>query len=228
MTMSKKPPPINEEVRNAGRIIWDYLRLGQPLRAADIMLVACSNDLRVAEYAAELYKDGWAPLVLFSGGIAHQNDLLSTGWDIPEADVFAESIIASGIPASAILKETEARNTGENIRFSAELLEISGVDVRTVLLVQKPYMERRIQATVEAQHPKWDVTVTSPPIEFENAPIPSQGITLPEIIHIIAGDLQRVRDYPSLGFQSYQFIPEQVTEAWQYLVSQGFDRHLST
>ena len=50
----------------------------------------CSNDLRVADYTAELFLQGWAPLIIFSGGIAHQEDLQrirdypKSGFQIPQ------------------------------------------------------------------------------------------------------------------------------------------------
>ena len=48
------------------RKIWDYHHLNHTLEKTDIILALGSNDLRVAEYAAELYLQGWAPLLLFS------------------------------------------------------------------------------------------------------------------------------------------------------------------
>ena len=38
----------------------------QPLKKADLILVLGNCDTRVAEYAAQLYLDGWAPVILFT------------------------------------------------------------------------------------------------------------------------------------------------------------------
>lgn len=220
-------PELDAQVLRSAEIVWNYLRLEQAPRESDVMLVACSHDLRVADHAAKLFRDGWAPLVLFSGGIAHQDDLLNTGWNRPEADVFADRFIASGLPDSVVLRERKAQNTGENIRFSGEILKRSGVEVNKVLIVQKPYMERRVWATARAQCPEWDITVSSMAIDFCEYPDPDHGIFLDDVIHIMIGDLQRIRDYPALGYQVAQDIPELVIGAWQYLVNRGFVRHLS-
>lgn len=48
--------------------LWDYLQLHQQPDVADLILVLGSNDVRVAEHAANLYHQGLAPYVLFSGG----------------------------------------------------------------------------------------------------------------------------------------------------------------
>jgi len=42
----------------------------------------------------------------------------------------------------------------------------------------------------------------------------------------MAGDLQRIKEYPAKGFQIYQEIPERVWKAFERLVELGFDGHL--
>jgi hypothetical protein len=48
------------------------------------------------------------------------------------------------------------------------------------------------------------------------------------LIHIMMGDLQRIREYSRCGFQIPMTIPEEVWAAWEQLVKAGFDRHLLT
>ena len=40
------------------KTIWDYMLMHMPLQKCDCIFVLCSNDLRVADYAARLYGDG--------------------------------------------------------------------------------------------------------------------------------------------------------------------------
>ena len=49
---------IKKEIIVQAGILWDYLRLGEPLRKADCLIAMGSHDLRVAEYAARLFLDG--------------------------------------------------------------------------------------------------------------------------------------------------------------------------
>jgi hypothetical protein len=58
-----------EEIDRLARIVWDYHLMKMPLSRSEVMLVLGSNDLRAASYSARLYREGWAPLVVFSGGL---------------------------------------------------------------------------------------------------------------------------------------------------------------
>ena len=55
------------DMRDA-RKLWNYLRLGVPVRPAECLLVFGGHDLGVARRAAELYAAGIAPFVVVSGG----------------------------------------------------------------------------------------------------------------------------------------------------------------
>jgi uncharacterized SAM-binding protein YcdF (DUF218 family) len=126
------------------RIIWDYHQLGHEPVAADAIAVLGTNDLRVADFAAELYARGFGRLLVCSGGMAHGDDLLATGWTRPESEVFADTAVEHGVPRDHILLESRALNTAENIRFTRELLSQQGVRPRNLLLVCKPFMQRRV------------------------------------------------------------------------------------
>jgi hypothetical protein len=47
--------------------LWDYMQMHQHFQKADCIFCMCSNDERVAEYAAQVYLDGIAPKLIFSG-----------------------------------------------------------------------------------------------------------------------------------------------------------------
>jgi len=219
---------MTDKPTQPARILWNYLKLNQSIGKADCILVMCSHDLRVADYAAGLFLEGWAPLLVFSGGMAHQGDLLETGWGKAEADIFAQRAESLGVPGESILRETQAENSGENIILSDTLLRENGYHPKSFIIVQKPYMERRAWATVKAQRPEWQVCVTSPSMSFDEYPLPEKGITLDKVINIMVGDFQRIKEYPDKGFQIPQDIPEEVEEAWRMLIDAGYHRHART
>lgn len=211
----------NSTVDHLALRIWDYMHLKHALAPSDLILALGSNDLRVAEYAADLYLQGYAPLLLCSGNVgALTKDL----FDKPEAERFAEVALRKGVPATAILLETESTNTGENVRFSRRLLQARGYDPQRIILVQKPYMERRAYATFMNFWPEKEIIVASPPISF--AEYPTARLSKELVINIMAGDLQRIRDYPSKGFQIPQAIPAEVWQAFEQLITLGYDRYL--
>ncbi|HLN18551.1 MAG TPA: YdcF family protein [Patescibacteria group bacterium] len=208
------------------KIIWDYHNIRQNLEKSDLIFVLCSNDIRIAEYACDLYLQGYAPFILFSGGLAHQNDILKTNWNIPEADKFAEIAIKRGIPEDKIITENKAANTGENFIFSCELLKQKGIEYKKIILVQKPFMLRRTYATFAKQWPgeKVDVLLTSPPISFQD--YSNETITKDVLKNTLVGDLERIKVYPEKGFQIYQDIPGDVWSAFNELVKLGYTKHL--
>ncbi len=201
--------------------LWDYLQMHHSLQKADCIFTLGSNDLRVAERAAEIYLQGWAPLIVFSGGLGR---LTSDLWVEPEADQFAKIAINKGVPQSAILIENKSTNTGENVRFTQQLLKEKGLEPQRFIVVQKPYMERRAYATFKKHWPDKELIVTSPRIAFEQ--YPTKDIPLEKVIHIMVGDMQRIRLYYEKGFQVYQEIPDDVWQAYEELVAVGFDEQL--
>ena len=216
---------MNDQVRALAQKIWDYHHLDHQLTRADAILVLCSHDTAVAARGAELFLQQWAPLLIFAGGLG----AITRGlWDEPEADQFARIAIAMGVPQDRILVENRSTNTGENVLFTKQLLAARGLDPATFIVVQKPYMERRSYATFRQVWPEKDARVTSPQVsmdEYLNR-YSHAALSADDVVSIMVGDLQRIREYPARGFQIHQDIPADVWEAYEALVQAGYDRHL--
>lgn len=227
------------------RTVYNYHRMSMPVPShADAIFCLCSLDTRVAERAAELFLSGQQPnsshtdegsrykYLIFSGG---SGVLTASRFDKPEAEVFASIARNMGVPDKQIIVEPASTNTGENVRFTWTLLQQLGIDpelITALVLVQKPYMERRTYATFMKQWPgateeckgKVDIAVTSPQLEWDEYPNEENPRDL--VVSIAIGDLVRIREYPAKGFQIQQDIPDEVWEAGQRLVAAGFDKHL--
>ncbi len=215
---------MNERAVELARVIWAYHQLGQEAARAEWMVVFGTNDTRVAEYAAEMYGRGFAEKLVITGGMAHGGDLLATGWTRPEAEVFADVAEERGVPRERMLLETRAMNTAENIRFTRVLLEERGERPESVLLVMKPFMQRRVWATMAVEWPGMKATVTSRKMTLEE--YFTEELPAERIIPIMMGDLQRIWVYARRGWSAVQEIPEEVLEAYRELVRMGFTQHL--
>ncbi len=203
------------------RTLWDYHHVGHALEKADCIIALGSHDTRVAERAAEVFLEGWAPLLVCSG---HLGSLTRTLWSRPEADVFADVAVARGVPRDRIVVESRSTNTGENVDFSRQILAERGLVPRRAIAVQKPYMERRTLATFARRWPELQVRVTSPQVAFDA--YPTEEIRKDDVISIMVGDLQRLVVYGRKGWSEPQEVPAEVMEAYEGLVAAGYTQRL--
>ena len=215
---------MNEEVLRLARVIWDYHWVQQEAVPADVIIALGTNDLRVAEFAADLFMRGYGATLVCTGGVAHQGDLLETSWEKTEAEMYADVAISRGVPRERILLETRATNTAENIRFARDLLSQREIRPRNIVLVVKPFMRRRVWATLPMEWPEMAATLASPQMTLDQYFTNELG---PEkIINIMMGDLQRIWVYGRKGWSAPQPLPAEVREAYQKLAALGFTKHL--
>ena len=93
-------------------------------------------------YAAKLYRLGKSPIILVSSGHGAEAGSMDA-----ESVHAAALLVGWGIPASAILAETESANTYENAVYTKLLLDQHGL--KTVLLVTSALHMPRALATFE-------------------------------------------------------------------------------
>ena len=208
------------------QVIWDYLGLHQAPKKADVIVGFGNFNTDIARRAAELYHQGYAPKILFTGGLGRNTEGMLPE---PEAVRFARVAMECGVPEKDILLEDKSRNTKENIDFTRALLEERGIPHEHVLGVHQPFMERRIVAAMGVYWPELNFSVTSPqvtiPEYLERAK--QQGITENASVSVIVGDFQRMDLYAKLGYQIPQEIPEEAWQAFHKLVAMGYDKQLA-
>jgi len=208
------------------QIIWNYLCLNQTPQQADVIVGFGNFNTDIARRAAELYHQGYAPKILFTGGLGRNTEGLLPE---PEAVRFARVAMECGVPKKDILLEDKSANTKENIEFTRQLLEEQGIPHYRILGVHQPFMERRITAAMGVYWPELDFSVTSPQVSIPEylQRAKEQGISENASISVIVGDFQRMDLYAKLGFQLPQHIPEEAWQAFRQLVAMGYDRQLA-
>jgi uncharacterized SAM-binding protein YcdF (DUF218 family) len=179
------------------------------------------DDLGVATLAAGLYRAGLFPVLVFSGG---NSPTTAERFPRGEAVHYAEHAIALGVPAGAIIIEPRAANTGQNIDYSRQALADAGIPVTSVMLISKPYMQRRAYATIRKAWPEAAPVCVSEDISFDEY-LKSIGDDK-FVIDMLVGDLQRVIAYPARGFAIAQDVPDDVTGAYQRLIAAGYGSRL--
>lgn len=208
-----------------GKMLWDYhCRLDQLpdlMNSHKRLIVGLgSYDLRVAEYCARLYLQGYANKIAFTG---KSGNWTVGRWDETEAEVFAKCATELGVPTSAILLEKNASNIGENIKLTKELLNLESLNtIDEIILITKPNTTRRAYATFMVHWSEMNLIVSAPKLKFEDLAI---GRTTKDLIDELVGDTERIITYPKLGYQITQEIPESVMQAYVKLKSAGYISH---
>ncbi|MFF4649339.1 YdcF family protein [Streptomyces sp. NPDC001380] len=203
------------------RLLWDFHQMGHTPRPCSVGIGLGSHDLGVADAAVDLYRRGMMPLIVFTGATSRTTQALMPRG---EAAHYRERALELGVPDSAILVELHARNTGENITLSRALLEEAGVEVSSVLLISKPYEERRAYATARKLWPEVEFVMASTPMSFEGYVGSIGDARL--VVDMLVGALQRLLIYPTHGFMIRLAVPDQVREAYERLREEGFTSRL--
>lgn len=216
---------MSSEVYRDLQVLWDYMRLDMEVTSADCIVgFGCYND-DIALRCAQLYHQGYAPKVLFTGGLGRNTLGL---WTQTEAERFAGIAREAGVPDEDIIIESKSTNSAENILFTREKLKEEGIVVQRLLGVHKPFMERRLYAAMKVYWPEMDVVITSPQLNLEEYIRNSVAQGLPEktIMDVLVGDFQRMDLYAKRGYQIPQEIPESAWEAFHRLVARGYTSEL--
>ncbi|MFF7544172.1 YdcF family protein [Streptomyces canus] len=203
------------------RILWDYHRMHHDPRPCSVAVALGSHDLGVADVTAELYHQGMAPVIVFTGSTSP-----TTRVRMPrgEAVHYRERALQLGVPDSAVLLEPRATSTGENIEFTKAVLEDASVKVSSVLLVSKPYEERRSYAMMRKLWPEVEVVCASTSMGLEEYADSIGDARM--VIDMIVGALQRVLVLPGLGAAIEQEVPDSVVAAYERLCAAGFTSRL--
>jgi hypothetical protein len=204
-------------------LIYEYHRMKMPVEPMEAVFCLCSLDVRVASYAASLFLSLNSQWLIFSGG---SGKVTSSIFNRPEAEIFAEKAKEMGVPEDRIIMESQSSNTGENVRFTWELLQQRKLSFESMLLIQKPYMERRTYATFKKQWPdeKTKISVSSPPLKWNG--YLDDGNPRDIVVGLMVGDLVRMRVYATRGFQIPMDVPKEIWEAGERLIKKGYGTHL--
>lgn len=216
---------LDQKTLQLTQVLWDYMVLGQQVEKADCIVgFGCYNE-DVARRAAQLYHQGYAPRILFTGALGRNTRNM---WIEGEAERFARIAVQEGVPERDILLEQRASNSGENLIFSRRLLLEAGFPAPRIIGVQKPYMERRLYAAFPVYWPEATVTVTSwqQTLPEYLAGVSRWGRTEEDTVNMIVGDFQRMDVYARKGYQIPQEIPQKAWDAFEALVQLGYSNQL--
>jgi uncharacterized SAM-binding protein YcdF (DUF218 family) len=219
--MPAEASTLPDFLRSDVELLWDYHDMHHDLHPCDVGIGLGSHDPGVAIYIAELFHRAMFPLIVFTGANTPTTvDRFPRG----EAVHYRDHAIELGVPPRAIRVQPAATNTGQNIKFTRRMLVDEDVDVSSVLLVSRPYQQRRAFATCKKIWPEVKVLCSSRPLPLDEY-IKNIGDTQ-RVINMLVGDTQRITEYAKRGFAIEQEMPPQVQDSYQRLIDAGFTDRL--
>lgn len=209
---------VDDDRAASARVVFDYLAAADASAPDDCDAVVGFGvfDLRVAALCGALHLAGRARRVIFTGGIGAGTADLGR----PEADAFADELarLYPEIPRSAVIVENRSTNTGDNIRFTLALLARDhpglspGAGLRRAVLVASPARLRRVRLTWRRQAPLVAVWSFAPASTFEHERDLHAGKGI-DYLALLAGEVDRLRDYPARGWIVPERIPSEILAA---------------
>jgi len=123
--------------------------------AADVIIAVSGGDtIARTQSAIELYQNGWAKEIIFSGAAADPSSPSN-------AATMREFAFQSGVPENSIIIDEMSKNTHENAVNTAKILKKNGV--KKAILTTSPYHMRRV--LLEFQRATPDVEFRAYPAE---------------------------------------------------------------
>jgi uncharacterized SAM-binding protein YcdF (DUF218 family) len=121
-----------------------YLSPQDALQKVDAIVVVSGgdNDARISK-GVQLYKEGWAPVLIFSGAAA--------SGDVSNAKAMANIAIREGVPEKALIIEERSKTTAENATFTSDLMKQNSYE--SFILVTSPYHQRRTYELFKKENP---------------------------------------------------------------------------
>lgn len=188
--------------------ITEFVFAEHKLEQADIIFIPGSGHPQLAEEAARLYHQGWAPWILPSGrysittgkfsGVLDKQECYQGSYET-EWDFLSQVLQEKGVPGTAILKEDRATYTYENAIYSRQVTDSMGLEIKKAILCSKPYHARRCLLYYQLLYP--DTRFMVYPIKDSKIQRDNWSLT-EEGTRLVFGELER------MGTQFHEIMRE--------------------
>ena len=161
-------------------VYTDFIFIENQPEQADMIFLPGSAEGALPVRAAQLWKEGYAPLVLPSGKYSKLTGYFTGHGDHEtEWDYFHEILLKEGVADHAILQEKQATYTYENAIYSKKVTDKEGMEVKKAILCCMPYHARRALLYYQLLYPETEFFVCpakESPITAENWYLSKEGI----------------------------------------------------
>ena len=157
--------------------ISDFIFVSDTPCKVDAIFLPGGSHPEQPEYAAELYRKGYAKWLIPSGGVSVKRDKwpgvrskadIYNGDYQSECEFFTDVFVKNGVPAEAIIGEDKSGHTRDNAFFSNKVADENGLSIKTAIIVCKAFHARRCLMLY---------SLAFPDTKFYVCPVVCMGIT---------------------------------------------------
>lgn len=181
--------------------ISDFIFLQDEMQKADIIFIPGGSHPELGEYAAELWKQGFASLVMPSGGVSvktgkfngvkSKKELYDKDYKT-DCEFLADVLIKNGVPENSIIWEDKSGYTKENAVFSRTIADKNNLHITKAILCCKSFHARRSLMCYQLAFPDTEFFVYPVPYYQDNMLISKENWYKTEAgIKRVLGELQR-------------------------------------
>lgn len=207
----------NRKIEENAKILWKYLKLNHKLVPSDCIIVFSNKDLRIAEYAATLFKMELSDKILLIGETREKQGKKSS------VDMYLDIMKKMQIPAKAVATIKSGNKSNEKIQDLRKELFGKGLNIKSAIVIHLPFTERNNLLLFKKYWPELEIHMASPGIKFENYFTDEENME--EIINIMVGNILEIKTSTKVEKKNIQKVPPKVWEAYGILLEHGYSKY---
>jgi len=148
--------------------ITNFIFISDEIQKSDVIFLPGGSDPAIPEKAAELYKSGFAPILVPSGGVGvktgvfngvkRKSDIYNNNYKT-DCEFYTDVLLKNGVNDSAIIKEDKSGYTKENAIFTRKVLDEIGIIIKAAIVVCKSFHARRCQMCYAFAFPEAEIRI---------------------------------------------------------------------
>lgn len=148
--------------------VTKFIFISDEPEKVDAIFLPGGSHPELPEYAAQLYRRGFAKWIIPSGGVSVKRDKwpgVRSKADIYDGDYqsdcefFTDALQKNGVPLSAIVGENKSGHTRDNAFLSRKVADEKKLEIKTALIVCKAFHSRRCFMLYQMAFPDVEIKV---------------------------------------------------------------------
>ena len=101
------------------------------------------------------------------------------------------------------------------------------MNIKSCIVVCKPYVEKRVEATIKKIIPECKAIITSQNIDFEEycKQYENEIGNSEEVVEDLVGSVERMKVFAERGWQEKMEVPDTIWQDFEELVKMGYDKY---